>query len=94
MYSGELEIKKNGKVTKLHKGDCAFIRKDFCVQMTKQGYENEQFKAVFLMFTNKFLREFYSRLDKEKLPKDASRDGSVYTGCLLIARILLVCLNQ
>ncbi len=35
MYSGELEIKERKKVTKLHKGDCAFIRKDFSVQLTK-----------------------------------------------------------
>ena len=49
MYSGELEIKEREKVTKLHKGDCAFIRKDFSVQLTKQAYKGEQFKAIFLM---------------------------------------------
>ena len=73
MCSGELEIKERKKVTKLHKGDCAFIRKDFSVQLTKQGYEGEQFKAIFLMFTNKFLRNFYTRLDKESLPGNAQR---------------------
>ena len=58
MYSGELEIKEHEKVTGLHKGDCAFIRKDFSVQLTKQAYKGEQFKAIFLMFTDKFLRGF------------------------------------
>ena len=62
MYSGELEIKEHEKVTGLHKGDCAFIRKDFSVQLTKQAYKGEQFKAIFLMFTDKFLRGFYNRL--------------------------------
>ena len=73
MYSGELEIKEHEKVTGLHKGDCAFIRKDFSVQLTKQAYKGEQFKAIFLMFTDKFLRSFYNRLNKESLPQDARR---------------------
>ena len=73
MYSGELEINEREKITRLHKGDCAFIRKDFGVQLTKKSYKGEQFKAMFLMFTTKFLREFYSRLDKNKLPEEARR---------------------
>lgn len=74
MYSGELEINENGNITRLHKGDCAFIRKDFSVQLTKQAYNGEQFKAIFLMFTSKFLREFYQKLDKGDIPKDVKRD--------------------
>ena len=74
MYSGELEINERGRITRLYKGDCAFIRKDFSVQMTKQAWNGEQFKAIFLMFTMKFLRDFYSKLDRNTLPKDAKRD--------------------
>ena len=73
MYSGELEITERETVTRLHKGDCAFIRKDFGVQLTKQACHGEQFKAIFLMFTDKFLRNFYSRLDKGSLPENARR---------------------
>ena len=43
-------------------------------QMTKQAWNGEQFKAIFLMFTMKFLRDFYSKLDRNTLPKDAKRD--------------------
>ena len=74
VYSGEIVIDERGKITQLHKGDCAFIRKDFCVQMTKQAWNGEQFKAIFLMFTTKFLRGFYSQLDRSTIPKDAKRD--------------------
>lgn len=74
MYSGEIVIEEKGKTTRLHKGECAFIRKDFSVQMTKQAWNGEQFKAIFLMFTPKFLRSFYNRLDKNTLPKDAKRN--------------------
>lgn len=42
--------------------------------MTKQAWNGEQFKAIFLMFTPKFLRDFYSRLNRDILPKDAKRD--------------------
>ena len=74
MYSGEMVIDERGEITRLHKGDCAFIRKDLSVQMTKQAWNSEQFKAIFLMFTPEFLRGFYSRLDRNALPKDAKRD--------------------
>lgn len=73
MYSGELEINERDKITRLHRGDCAFICKDFGVQLTKQAYKGEQFKAIFLMFTTRFLRDFYSRLDKTKVPEEATR---------------------
>lgn len=74
MYSGELVIDEQGKITRLHKGDCASIRKDFSVQLTKQTYNGEQFKAIFLMFTTKFLRDFYNKLDKGSIPEEARRD--------------------
>lgn len=74
VYSGEMVIDEKGQITRLHKGECAFIRKDFSVQMTEQAWNGEQFKAIFLMFTMKFLRDFYSKLDRNTLPKDAKRD--------------------
>ena len=74
VYSGEMVIDEKGQITRLHKGECAFIRKDFSVQMTKQAWNGEQFKAIFLMFTMKFLCDFYSKLDRNTLPKDAKRD--------------------
>ena len=73
MYSGELEINEREKITRLHKGDCAFIRKDLCVKLTKKPHGKEQFKGIFLMFTPKFLREFYGKLDKNTLPEAARR---------------------
>lgn len=73
VYSGEMVIDEKGKITRLHKGDCAFVRKDFSVQMTKQAWNGEQFKAIFLMFTTKFLRSFYNKLDKSTMPAEAKR---------------------
>ena len=70
-----MEINEREKITRLHKGDCAFIRKDFGVQLTKQAYKGEQFKAIFLMFTTKFLRDFYSKMDKNTIPEKAKRSN-------------------
>lgn len=79
IYSGEMIIEEKGKTTKLHKGDCAFIRKDFSVRMTKQAWNGEQFKAIFLMFTTKFLRGFYNKLEQRTIPKEVKREKtSVY----------------
>ena len=79
VMSGVLEIKENGKITRLNRGECAFIRKDNHVSMDKRPIGDEQFGAIWLMFTRKFLREFYRTLDKKQLPKDAERQKvSVY----------------
>jgi AraC-like DNA-binding protein len=79
IYSGELELTERGKITKIHSGECVFIRKDNHVGMTKLPKNGEQFKSIFLNFTRKFLREFYPTLDKNQLPEDAQRQqGSVY----------------
>jgi AraC-like DNA-binding protein len=74
IYSGEVEISEGGKATKIHKGECAFIRRDNRVGLVKRPVNGEQFKAIFLSFTRKFLRNFYHRtLDKNKLPAESRR---------------------
>jgi AraC-like DNA-binding protein len=79
IYSGELEINEKENMTKIHRGGCAFIRRNNRVSMTKQPKNGEQFKSVFLSFPRKFLREFYQTLDKKQLPKNVKRqDVSVY----------------
>lgn len=75
IYSGEMIIEEKGKTTRLHRGDCAFIRKDFSVKMTKQAWNGEQFKAIFLTFTPNFLRGFYNKLEPDSIPKDARREN-------------------
>jgi AraC-like DNA-binding protein len=79
VYSGELELNERGKIMKIQGRECAFIRKDNRVGMTKKPKNGEQFKSIFLKFSRKFLREFYRTLDKKRLPKDAERQKvSVY----------------
>ena len=39
VYSGEMVIDEKGQITRLHKGECAFIRKDFSVQILDVHHE-------------------------------------------------------
>ncbi|MDR2423584.1 MAG: AraC family transcriptional regulator [Prevotellaceae bacterium] len=79
IYSGELEVNERGKITRLHNGECIFIRKDNQISVTKQPKNGKQFQSVFLHFPRKFLREFYRTLDKKQLPANAKRqDVGVY----------------
>ena len=73
IFSGEMEINEGGKITRLHKDDCAFIRKDNRVSLRKSPKYNEQFKSVWLSFPRNFLRAFYQTLNKQQLPEDAKR---------------------
>lgn len=79
IYSGELELNERGAVTRIHDGECIFLRKDNQLGVTKQPKNGEQFKSIFLHFPRKFLREFYRTMDKRRLPQGAKRrEVSVY----------------
>jgi AraC-like DNA-binding protein len=73
ILSGKLEINENGNITRLYKGECAFLRKDNRVSITKMPKKDEQYKSIWLTFTRPFLRKFYQTLDKKQSPEDAER---------------------
>jgi AraC-like DNA-binding protein len=73
VLSGKLEINDGGKKTYLYNGECAFIRKDNRINITKMPKNNEQYKSIWLTFPRNFLREFYQMLTKSQLPTDAKR---------------------
>ncbi|EKU91621.1 helix-turn-helix domain-containing protein [Bacteroides oleiciplenus] len=74
LCSGELEIEEKGKKTILHKGDCAFMRRDNQMLLQKRVKTGKPYRSVVLKFSRKFLREFYQNLDKSALPEYAKRD--------------------
>jgi AraC-like DNA-binding protein len=73
ILSGEMEINEGGKITTLHKGDCAFLRKDNRVSTRKLPMGDEQFKSIWLSFPRNFLREFYRTLNRKQIPEDVKR---------------------
>lgn len=74
IYSGEVEVNENGRITLLHKGECAFIRKDNRVSLVKRPIKGEPYHATVLRLTRGFLRNFYRKLDTDKLPGQSKRD--------------------
>lgn len=73
VYAGELLVEGNNKTTKIHGGECVFLRRDNRVNMTKQPKGEEQFRAIFMILKRDYLRTFYQSIDKNQLPKDSEK---------------------
>lgn len=80
IYSGELEIMERGKKTVvLHRGDCAFMRRDNRMWLQKHVKNGVPYRSIVLKFSHDFLREFYNTIDKREIPKDVKRNkASLY----------------
>lgn len=75
VHSGEIEINERGSITLLSAGECAFLRRDNRVALTKRCLEDgTQYRSIALSFPRKFLMDFYHNMDKSTLPADAKRD--------------------
>lgn len=73
VYSGEVEVHENGRITRLHKGKCAFIRKDNRVSLVKSPLDGEPYHATVLRLTRRFLQDFYRQLNTAELPDKSER---------------------
>lgn len=72
--SGEVAIEERGEVTTFYPGECAFIRRDNRVTLNKRcTEEGKPFASITLIFSRKFLLEFYRSMSKENLPVNAHR---------------------
>ena len=76
VYSGELILEENGVETRLHAGECVFIRRDHRLHITKHASADEPFKGVTMMFDRRFLREIFIRRQLDRgLPRTLPRFG-------------------
>jgi len=73
IYAGELIVDENKKQTKIHAGQCVFIRRDNRVTLTKKACGEEQFKAITLILTRNFLREFYQTMNRNEFPSETHK---------------------
>jgi hypothetical protein len=74
IYSGEMLLEEAGRdETRVHKGECAFIRRDNRISMTKQPKDGEQYQGIFMTFKRNFLRDMYRKTDRKTLPLDARK---------------------
>lgn len=70
LYSGEQVIEDRNKKIVLQAGDCAFIRRDHRLKMYKNSKGDDLYKGISLTFKRNVLREFYSKMSKNEIPKD------------------------
>ncbi|MDR3339205.1 MAG: hypothetical protein LBT25_03755 [Candidatus Symbiothrix sp.] len=69
VYSGEMLLEEVGRgETRVHKSECAFIRRDNRITMTKQPKGDEQYQGIFMTFQRNFLRNMYRKIDRKTLP--------------------------
>ncbi|MDD4413781.1 MAG: AraC family transcriptional regulator [Oscillospiraceae bacterium] len=73
IYSGKLLIEDGERRIWIKKGECAFICRNHRITMHKLSAGKEAFSSVFINFKRTFLKEFYSQLDRSKLPSNRKR---------------------
>lgn len=73
VYSGEMVVEDNGRRVKVNAGEYVFLRRDNCVQILKQAAGGEPYKAISIQFERNFLRDYFGKTDRAKLPTDARR---------------------
>ena len=73
LYSGELIVDENNIQTKIHSGQCVFIKKDNRVTLTKKANGEEQYKAITMVLTRNFLREFYQTINKTNFSSEIQK---------------------
>lgn len=79
LVSGELEIIDCGEKTILRPGGCAFMRRDNRMFLKKRVKDGVPYHSVVLKFNRKFLKEFYSTIDRQTLPNQAKRSRKSLT---------------
>jgi len=73
VYVGEMIIEERGNRTTIGKGECAFIKRDNRVVMTKQSADGEHYKGIFMNFTRPCLRSIYKKMDNKELPDTSNK---------------------
>ena len=65
VYSGEMVIEEKGSQIVIGAGECAFIKKNHRVFLTKQSKDGHHYKGIFMSFTRNVLREFYKNMNAD-----------------------------
>ena len=73
VYSGEIQIIDNGKKQTVRAGEYVFLKRDNRVKIHKHTDGLNPYKAISLRFDRKFLREYFRRVKRTKLPQNVRR---------------------
>ena len=67
VYSGEMILDNGKEQIHVGKGECIFIPRDHHITMYKKTKDGERYCGIFLMFTRRFLREMYGKLEQRRM---------------------------
>lgn len=73
IYSGEYHLEEGNRKIIIRSGECAFLRRDNRVNMTKMPKGGKPFQGIFMMFKRSFLRDVYQKTDHKNLPFDIEK---------------------
>lgn len=73
VYSGEMIVDDGKQQVHIGKGESVFIRRDHRVTLFKGPVDGEQYCGIFMMFTRKFLRDVYQKLQQNQVPVDTPK---------------------
>lgn len=73
VYSGEMKVDDGGRTLTVGAGNYVFLKRDHQVKLLKHTADGTPYKAISIRFERNFLRDFFSRMDKTKLPADVKR---------------------
>ena len=71
VYNGELTLMDGKETETLEKGQCVFLRRNHNVSMMDTTV-NSKVDALFMVFSRKYLKNYYRNMDCSTLPKDLS----------------------
>lgn len=72
-YSGEMILDNGKEQIHVGKGECIFIPRDHHITMYKKTKDGERYCGIFLMFTRRFLREMYGKLEQRRMPTNTPK---------------------
>lgn len=70
VYSGELIVRTGQQKTRVREGGYIFLCRDNNIILEKKPFAEQLFRSAFMGFSQSFLNEFYSNLNKKKLPQN------------------------
>lgn len=73
VYSGEMIVDDGKQKIHIRKGQSVFIRRDHRVTLFKGPADGEEYCGIFMMFTRKFLRSVYQKLEQNKVPTNTPK---------------------
>jgi len=74
VYEGNFILEENGTQTHIRPGECVFLKRDTRVNMIKQPTAESPFRAIFMNFKRKAMREIFQGIEKRDLPANVAGD--------------------